>query len=490
MLEFTLLAGLWLAQSDPATMPADSWMSVPNTKMSAVTPTEGQFPGTWGVIGPSGVIAAWSGGALDTKRSRLILFGGGHADYGGNELYAFSVGTMTWERMTNPTVNPASDDSDQNPDGTPQSRHSYGGLAYLAHADRFFALGGSIFTSGHGACSKVWTYDLTAKSWTRDASAAPFSPGYDACCAYDPATKKLWFCQMDSGNWAHVWGYDFDSKTWTNLPIGDLLGFGGCALDTKRGLLVATTGGTVMAFDVRGNGPAQTWTTTGGSEFLSQGEVGFDYDSASDKLVGWASDKVFVLDPETKAWTVHNPPGAPAPSGNGTYGRWRYVPSVNAFILVTGINVDVHFYKLGDGPAAPTITAPPGDQSVIEGQAATFSVTAAGTGPLMYQWQRNGADLPGATGASYITPAAVLGDSGATFRVIVTNASGSATSPAATLTVQPSSGGGGGHPRSGGGGDGRCGAGGGCGATGLEVFFFAGFAMMCSCIGRWRRAGR
>ena len=50
-----------------------------------------------------------------------------------------------------------------------------------------------------------------------------------------------------------------------------------------------------------------------------------------------------------ETWQINNPPGAPRPSGNGTFGRWRYVPSVNAFVLVTGIDVNVHFYKLTAG---------------------------------------------------------------------------------------------------------------------------------------------
>jgi len=57
---------------------------------------------------------------------------------------------------------------------------------------------------------------------------------------------------------------------------------------------------------------------------------------------------------------------------------------------------------------------------------------------LSYQWQRlNGTwgDIPGATGASYTTPATVLEDSGTQFRCVVSNSAGTATSNAATLTV-------------------------------------------------------
>ena len=86
---------------------------------------------------------------------------------------------------------------------------------------------------------------------------------------------------------------------------------------------------------------------------------------------------------------------------------------------------------------APTITTQPVNQTVTAGQTATFTVVAAGTAPLNYQWQKNGADIAGATGASYTTPATATTDSGSTFDVVVTNAAGTVTSSAATLTVNP-----------------------------------------------------
>jgi hypothetical protein len=86
---------------------------------------------------------------------------------------------------------------------------------------------------------------------------------------------------------------------------------------------------------------------------------------------------------------------------------------------------------------APTITTPPASQTVTAGQTATFTVVAAGTAPLGYQWQKNGANISGGTSASYTTPATATTDSGSTFRVVVSNTAGTATSAAATLTVNP-----------------------------------------------------
>jgi hypothetical protein len=90
-------------------------------------------------------------------------------------------------------------------------------------------------------------------------------------------------------------------------------------------------------------------------------------------------------------------------------------------------------------PVAPTITSQPSNRTVTAPAPATFTVTATGTAPLSYQWQKNNANIAGApNSASYTTPATTTGDSGSTFRVIVSNGTNPpATSNAATLTVNP-----------------------------------------------------
>ena len=88
---------------------------------------------------------------------------------------------------------------------------------------------------------------------------------------------------------------------------------------------------------------------------------------------------------------------------------------------------------------APTISTQPASLTVTVGQIATFTVTAAGTAPLAYQWQKNGANIAGATTATYTTPATTGADNGTTFDVVVSNAAGSITSQQATLTVNSAS---------------------------------------------------
>ncbi|MDY0392739.1 MAG: immunoglobulin domain-containing protein, partial [Candidatus Bipolaricaulis sp.] len=85
---------------------------------------------------------------------------------------------------------------------------------------------------------------------------------------------------------------------------------------------------------------------------------------------------------------------------------------------------------------APAITVHPAPQTVVAGSSATFSVTAAGTPPLAYQWKRDGADIAGATEPSYTIPAVASADAGS-YTVVVTNPCGSVTSDPALLTVTP-----------------------------------------------------
>jgi Malectin domain/Immunoglobulin domain/PQQ enzyme repeat len=84
---------------------------------------------------------------------------------------------------------------------------------------------------------------------------------------------------------------------------------------------------------------------------------------------------------------------------------------------------------------APTISSHPASQAVTAGETATFSVTANGTSPLSYRWQKNGSAINGATASTYTTPAATMADNGAQFAANVSNAMGSVTSNEATLTV-------------------------------------------------------
>jgi Immunoglobulin domain len=62
---------------------------------------------------------------------------------------------------------------------------------------------------------------------------------------------------------------------------------------------------------------------------------------------------------------------------------------------------NVHRVRFPDAGTPPSISTHPQPVTVPVGRSATFTVSAAGTTPLAYRWQRDGVDVPGATSSSY-----------------------------------------------------------------------------------------
>lgn len=94
----------------------------------------------------------------------------------------------------------------------------------------------------------------------------------------------------------------------------------------------------------------------------------------------------------------------------------------------------------GAGGTAPAIASQPQSQTVSAGGTASFTVSATGTAPLSYRWQKNsvaltdGGNLSGATTPTLTLSNVQTNDAG-NYRVVITNSVGSITSAVAALTV-------------------------------------------------------
>ncbi|MCX8521122.1 MAG: DUF1566 domain-containing protein, partial [Rhodoferax sp.] len=84
--------------------------------------------------------------------------------------------------------------------------------------------------------------------------------------------------------------------------------------------------------------------------------------------------------------------------------------------------------------AAVRISTQPLTQTVELGLPVRLSVAAVGTGPLTYQWKKDGSNISDATDSSYSIATSTSTDSGV-YSVVVSNGAGSATSSNATLKV-------------------------------------------------------
>jgi gliding motility-associated-like protein len=82
------------------------------------------------------------------------------------------------------------------------------------------------------------------------------------------------------------------------------------------------------------------------------------------------------------------------------------------------------------------ITGQPNPVTQCAGTSATFAVTAVGTN-LTYQWKKNGANITGATSASYTIASIAAGDAGNYTVTVTGTCGGSVTSNSVALTVNP-----------------------------------------------------
>jgi hypothetical protein len=332
------------------------WYEVPNSRVRSILPNPVP-PGN-----PAYLMRAWSGAAYDTKRDRLIVWGGGHGDYGGNEIYAFDVKSLSWARLWGPSpdIPPIGRPcSEVFQDGNPASRHTYGGLQYLPNVDRFWNSGGSLWCGSGGASGGTWTFDFTGLRWERKAN-YPGLAELEHVSAYDPVSGHVFFANVA----APFFEYDPVKDSWQRRGDQGIGHDKNAAIDPKRQKLVVVGGGEAFVYDLRSF--SRKTGTTGETSIIHARYPGLVYDPVSDRIIGWnGGADIYVLDLDTMAWTKRVSPGLVVPTAatpTGTFGRWQYIPSKNAFIGVNSIDESVYIYRLsagaGSGALAPAPPAP------------------------------------------------------------------------------------------------------------------------------------
>ena len=155
-------------------------------------------------------------------------------------------------------------------------------------------------------------------------------------------------------------------------------------------------------------------------------ESGFDYLQFYANGVLQSGRISGEVDWQQQAWYL--------PAGTWTL-KWSYLKDSSASSGQDKAWVD-RVWFVPDVPMPPTITAQPASLTVSVGQNASFTVTAAGTATLSYQWRKGGVDLTGATNA-FLTLSNVQTNQAGIYAVAITNAYGSVTSSNAALTVLP-----------------------------------------------------
>jgi hypothetical protein len=189
----------------------------------------------------------------------------------------------------------------------------------------------------------------------------------------------------------------------------------------------------------------------------SSGYGGGAYDCTMANCIAWDNSQNFNGGSQDHCCTTPFPGGG---SGNiasnpafvdPAAGNYRLLPSspcidagANAGWMASAVDLDgqprIQFGTVDIGayecstPRPPAITSQPTGGTVSQGDAFQFSASASGTAPLFLRWLHDGAPVGGATNAAYNIPSAQPTNAG-DYRLVVSNAYGSATSDVATLVV-------------------------------------------------------
>jgi hypothetical protein len=319
-------------------MQAGQWMELPNTRIRSVLPS----PVPKG--NPSDLVVAWGGGTVDTVRNRLLVWGGGHENYYGNEVYALDLPSLSIKRIVDPSPQTAqSNCTSALPDGTPVSRHTYDGLAYIAHADQMFAVNGSMAPCGY-LDPATWAYDFTAKKWSLKMASSP-PKSFGTMAVYDAATRNVYV--KDQTNF---YAYSQSTNSYKQLNSGQMAVdyHLSAAIDTKRRKFVMIGDG-VQVIDLATNKMTTMSTSNAPGFVVTRESPGIAYDPVADRIVAWHGGRnVYALNMDTGVWTqvaVNSGPTASAPQW-GTFGRWGYVPQYGVFALINDIDQNAWVFKL------------------------------------------------------------------------------------------------------------------------------------------------
>lgn len=327
------------------------WYEIPNSALRKVAPKPS-------VDGSVARITAWSGAGFDPKNRRLLIWGGGHGDYAGNEVYAFDLDTLAWTRLTEP-ARPDRNQADSYADQTPRSRHTYDYIEYVPELGRLVSFGGAaLYPRGTASTRKIAEFDPQSRAWVQGQrrDVPPAGSMIGAHARVDPVSGDVFFIPSQRGalmryspkqdRWSGGW-----AKTYVRVHAT-------AALDPHRRLMVLIGSGTeqpqAFKWNLDRGGPATDLraVTTGDKEIERAYAPGFDFDEVSRNFVAWSGGtSVYVLDPDHWRW-VRQPPATdntadPGPQqASGTFGRFRYVPGLDVFVLMNGVDRNVFVYRL------------------------------------------------------------------------------------------------------------------------------------------------
>lgn len=225
---------------------------------------------------PGGVVRAWSSFAWDSTRGNLLIYGGGHANYRGNEIYSWSGSTGNWSRGSLPSAIENYVPAGADPrtylvvdDAAPQSAHTYDGNIYLPKNDMFMTLGGGVYNSGDIFQTRNAAGELVrAGPWLWDPTKAdPNKVGGTTGSGYNPTTLggSMWTNRQGAWSGNEPRSYSNNTSAYRTEGNRDVVYITAPAQFSGFPALYRYTLG-----DVR-NGGTDTWERIGESYYAPSG---------------------------------------------------------------------------------------------------------------------------------------------------------------------------------------------------------------------------
>lgn len=301
-------------------------------------------PGIAGTTGPTCIIASGNGGTIATGPrygtfGSLISHGGGHADYYGNELYAFDLETAAWSRIKDAFPNPPTTTAaGLYSDGSPAVTHTSQTLTYNPVADAPMVL--HVQTSNNfNHITRYVAFDRTSGGW-HASSTSPANIAVFGFVAYDSDEHRYWINGGDTSGGLSTYtpgGTHGDSGTWANHgdPMGQFLNAMG-AYDPINKIVVFTqfrSSNTIYGFSVNGGTPSARVTLTQSGKPSTGQSHGWAYSPKRQAFLYWnGGGDVYevkkgsgVWSSATWTWTLLTDGGNsvnPTAHAHGVYGRF------------------------------------------------------------------------------------------------------------------------------------------------------------------------
>ena len=458
----TFLSPAAHAQGIPS---SPGWYAVPNSNLRSACPPDGFGGSSYPFRSKcSGVTEAWNSGVFDTTRNRLIVWGGGHDDYYGNELYSLDLDTLAMTRLNNPSVPVATScvESLTNPSG-PNVRHTYDGLAYMQHVDKLISVSGDPACNPTRVSTDIWTYTFASGIWQQ------MSPSGDnillgfqttdiegTTAVYDSVSK---FTFIDTRIGLLTYNIATNMLKARSNQGGHYRPFEATSIvDPIRRYLYTIGGGQMWRWDISSITESNTAgtissptriTSSGGNAIVNANHPGLAWDSANQQVVAWTGgNTVYALNGTTNVWAATSFSGGPSAVPQGTFKRWAYSPTSNVFAVINSVDSPAYILRMAAGtadttapiiPTGVTSTAPGSTQVTVSWTPSTDNVAVTG-----YDVYRNGTKIGTAAQPSY-TDISLNVSTTYTYAVTAFDAAGSksAQSSPSIITTPPLSSGGG-----------------------------------------------